>query len=207
MKRVISFFFLASIAVCYAHAADVKKPVQYNKEATLKLQEKLNPINSLETIINAANIEFLKSVDQLLTQGADPNIARAQDTEDTLIVLLFGLRVFNGNQSFLTFHEQTVQHALERGAKVDIKGDKGNGLLRTAIVIGNPALVTLLIDHGADVTQKDEEGNTPLQHTEKVLQVFNENFMSDLKTNPKLEKSLQNFEKIRDILKAAEQRK
>ena len=69
---------------------------------------------------------------------------------------------------------KAAQKLLELGATVSVKGDQGHRAL-TAIGDSDPsaeALVTLLVEHGANVNSIDSEGNTPLmklaelQHTQ-----------------------------------------
>jgi len=51
---------------------------------------------------------------------------------------------------------------LEKGAKVNAKGSRGDTPLMGAAHYGNTQIVRVLIEKGADVTVKDNEGNTAL---------------------------------------------
>src|SRR5579863_4848072 len=93
MNRLFSILVIAGMAIGSSQAAGVKQPIQYNKEATQKLQQKLNSLGSDPDYKVLDNLEFFKAIDQLILQGADPNTYREHDKDndkdDTATALLF----------------------------------------------------------------------------------------------------------------------
>ena len=148
----------------------------------------------------------------MLLQGADPNVFRTDpkdpnDKEDTLIALLFAsplFGMFTGSVDFGAV-ENTIKVALSHGANL---GNQGGRILHIAAIAGSPTMVKLAIDHGADMTYKDTEGDTILQAVEKAIQQLkNELPTASERVRSSVQKSLPRLEQILDILKAAGQKK
>ncbi|KAI3316990.1 hypothetical protein HD806DRAFT_516321 [Xylariaceae sp. AK1471] len=55
-----------------------------------------------------------------------------------------------------------IRTALENGANVNIRNDRGDTLLHSAIDHGNEAVVRLLLDNGANTNIQNDRGDTPL---------------------------------------------
>ena len=104
--------------------------------------------------------EFLLYV---ISQTETPTVA--------MVALLIekGARV---NQEGLRYHTALMQAAssdhldiakflLAKGAEVNAQTDEGTALMK-AVRHGNPYMVELLLDHGADLHAKHRSGNTPL---------------------------------------------
>ena|ERR1700722_13996654 len=205
MNKIFSTFILAGIAPWSAQAAEVKKRI-YREEATQNLQVKLNTISSEKDI---ATIEMLTAIDNLLTEGADPNIAPEGNKEQPLVVLLFTVLDINKNIPSAIV-ENIIKKAVDKGAHLDLKGEKGDKLLRFIITTGgSPAMVKLAIDYGADSTYKNTNfGKTPLMSIEQGIQNSKDAIKRMQEVDiPMHQKGVERFETIRDILKAAEQKK
>lgn len=218
MNQIFSTLIFAGIIPWSAQAVEVKQPVQYNPEATQKLQEKINSIKFPEEYAKIGSVEFLKSVDELLSQGADPNVTREIDKNDTLVALLFGVPfvyIYSYDQmhpttSTLNFSvlEKTIKYSLERGARLDIQGDKGAKNLHLAVTMGTPTMVKLIVDHGVDITQKNNEGSTVLTALERDIQETKDELSTMSESDRfSVQKNLTRMEQIRDILRTAEQKK
>src|ERR1700722_12899747 len=209
MKKILAGILL-SIATLSVQAAEVKQPMQYNQEATQKLQQKLNTLGSDPDKI-LADIEFFKTMDQLILQGADPNTYREHDKDNdkntTATALLFAaplmLKLLGKNVDY-PLVESMIKHALERGGSMDQKGDRGDKVLRAVIAYGSANMVKLAIEYGADMTQKDEDGDTPLMATEKGIQQL-KGGLKELKevAQPQLQKDIGRLEQIRQVLNTA----
>lgn len=62
---------------------------------------------------------------------------------------------------------------LEAGARVNVANNDGRTALHRAAIMGNPKLVKLLVEHGADPFVKDSHGRTPCYYAELYLTVNN----------------------------------
>eukprot|EP00520_Triparma_pacifica_P017738 CAMPEP_0118659514 /NCGR_PEP_ID=MMETSP0785-20121206/15154_1 /TAXON_ID=91992 /ORGANISM="Bolidomonas pacifica, Strain CCMP 1866" /LENGTH=1246 /DNA_ID=CAMNT_0006552627 /DNA_START=13 /DNA_END=3750 /DNA_ORIENTATION=- len=67
--------------------------------------------------------------------------------------------------------EEAFKAMLEKGAKVNVRSQKGLMPLHYAAKAGNYALVKLLIDYGADVNAQGSDGETALGYVESQLKV------------------------------------
>jgi hypothetical protein len=209
MNRVVSILILAGIAIGSMQAAEVKQQIKYNAQATQKLQEKLNTVAQQDV----GTGEFFKAVDELLLQGADPNVFRADPKDPnnkngTLIALLFAsplLGVFTGATIDFKALENTLKTAFSYGAHL---GNEGGLILLAAVAIGTPTMVKLAIDHGADITYKDENGDTPLTATQKGIQQLKDG-LKQIKevTQPEFQKDIARLEQIRQVLNTAKNMK
>jgi len=111
-------------------------------------EEYMSYSNDLERAYYEDDYEFAKD---LLEGGADPTEI-LPDTEDTLL----HTAVFHNDIHFLELFLQYGDPNVTNGY--------GQPLLHYAGYTENNNLIPLLIDSGADLTQTDEDGNTPL-HT------------------------------------------
>ncbi|KAL6605111.1 ankyrin [Neocallimastix sp. 'constans'] len=141
--------------------------------------------NGLNPLFYAIDEKNQPLVHYLLNQGADLHFNSEQEgtalshairsDEKSLIQYLIeqGANVHqlvkidhrNGSPLVIAIHKGSsidiIQCLLDRGA--DIHGDDGELIpLNEAVLHGNEAMVTYLIEHGADVNLMDEEGMTPL---------------------------------------------
>ena len=86
----------------------------------------------------------------LLERGADPK-ARDKNGETVLI-----RAAYSGEEGIFRL-------LLDRGVDVNAKARGGSSALLEAVALRNsPAILALLLEHGARVTDRDEEGFTPL---------------------------------------------
>ena|ERR1700722_11795798 len=200
MNKILSVLILANITAGTIQAVEVKQSMKYNKEATQQLQEKLNAMKS-ET--EFATAEFLTSVDQLILQGADPNIASQIDKSVSLMHLLFGVPILN-KQVNLPMLEDILTNAFKHGAKLDISGEVSDNILHYAIFQGSPVMIKIAIASGANASAKDAQGDTPLTHVERMIKQFDE---WPKEEKQKLQDTIHRFKKIRELLKTAEQKK
>lgn len=201
---------LSIVTNCFLVAAPIQQAIQYNREATQALQNKLNTIQTEEDI---ANNQILSSIDQLITQGADPNLAPKSNPEQPLVILLFTLpaQISNNKNSLINepMIEKIIKNALANGAHMNLDAQKSSQLLTFIMSTAeSPSFMQLAIDYGASVSLKMESGDTPLMVAEKTIALNKDTLkrIQDIDI-PMLQKSTLRFEKIRDILKAAEQKK
>lgn len=205
MKKMLSILILAGI-VPWSALAEVKQAIQYNAEATQKLQERLNTITQEKDI---ATLAMLKSIDQLIAQGANPNTAPERNKEQPLVVLLFMVPYLNKDIN-ASMVESIIKNALDKGAHLDLQGEKGDQLLRFIItMVESPAMVKLAIEYGADFTHKNaQHGNTLLESIDEGIQNMKNSIKRIQEVDlPMLQKGLQRYDQVRDILKAAAQKK
>ena len=87
----------------------------------------------------------------LLQRGADPD-AIASDGHDSTplrIAIMFG-------------RDESVDALLEGGATVDLADSEGNTAIFGAAALGHATIVESLVDRGAEVNRRNEDGVTPL---------------------------------------------
>lgn len=107
----------------------------------------------------------LESVQLLLASGADPN---QKDNEGRgPLMWTVGL---TRNDVTLSKRERMMSLLIEGGGNPDLQDARGQAPLLWASSFGRATLVKLLIDSGADVAVKDENGNSAL-HLAKNAEV------------------------------------
>jgi hypothetical protein len=225
MQKIFSILVLASVAFCPVQAVRIKPSMKYNKEATQKLQEKLNSIKSDTEVITS---DFLKVADQLITQGADPNIygGRGVPAYDAIQGFIgteykaFLSYLVSGSDQIqnpdIALIEKVTKNALDHGANpnADVRSGPGpkhgnDTIFGYATIFGLPIQVRLLIEYGADVSAKDaDSGETARTILEGIIKREKEE-LSDLPQAfmSKQQEDIARMEQIQDILKAAEQKK
>lgn len=111
----------------------------------------------------AAHYDQIRTVELLLSQGADVNLTSKHPVEVTsLHAALFGAALFGRKKD-------TVKLLLKHGADVNTqRGGKGwprSGwaALHYAVGFGFEDLVESILEHGADPAIRDDQGRTPLQ--------------------------------------------
>jgi len=215
MNKIFSILLLAGIIPQFTYTIDTKKRI-YRKEVTQKLQEKLDSVKSDVEIINP---DFLRVVDQLITEGADPNISGG-----------VGVPAYHAEHGFIGINKNTLLYHLIRGAdrihnpdealieKVTknalAHGADPNAVFEAAVVFGLPGQVQSLIEYGADVSSKNPDSDEPaLTILERIINREKEE-VSQMIANQvhqsfilKQQADIARMEQIRDILKAAEQKK
>jgi len=107
----------------------------------------------------------------LLTGGADPTLVTSDQT--TALMAAAGIDFVDGQDKYgvRTFDEditrlvrraqEAMTLCLETGLNVNAVNDKGQTALFGAVYIGDPLLVQLLVDHGAQIDVKNKRGQTP----------------------------------------------
>jgi len=114
----------------------------------------------------------------LLDHGADPNIATPEGTTpimESVLVPFFG----DLTGYFGMTYVQTVRVLLERGGDANAKTKHGVTVLIKAATGGDPAIMKLLLEHGADVRPRDSNGMTArdyavLLHHQEIAQMIAE---------------------------------
>jgi ankyrin repeat protein len=110
--------------------------------------------NKASVLGHAISSKHIDSVDLLLLHGADPN-----------------LRTGLGTPLTLTIYEQEwdmMRRLLDAGADVNATGTIRATALHVVVKHArDPKLVTLLLQHGANVGAKDAEGLSPLDWAER----------------------------------------
>ncbi len=185
------------------------KPIttSYSNEATQKLQEKLNAIESEEDFTKPL---FLKEIDQLIKAGANPNLSlqlkhKNQFGQDTVVdaIIRFLVRgpYFNENVDFALL-ENVVETALSHGAKTMVYDlEDENPLLFHAIAIDSPGIVKLLVDYGADLSYKNDKGNAAIDHAKEQLNL-KKTLLEQYKTRDTtdVKKDIDRWQKIVDVI-------
>ena len=101
----------------------------------------------------SAHNSAIETVDILLAAGADIHACTRWGTTALISAAIRG-------------HQPLVEHLLSCGADVDARSYDGKTPLLTVaklgIVLNQNGMVTLLLDHGADVSAKDREGCTAM---------------------------------------------
>ncbi len=165
MKRILVLFSLVS-------------------NLTLAAQTDLPEVNTYDSLGNTALIRAVKNqkideVNQLLTEGADPN----KPTKGGL----------NGSPLMYAVAYNNVPIAsalLSAGALIDQVDINGDPAINWATYYGYVASMKFLIENGADLTIKSKHG-TPvdvafrLWHADSVAQVFRKSMNADLPKNHK----------------------
>lgn len=198
MKKAIIFAF--GVSCISGSAPQLKKliPRQYNAEATRKLQETI--LTSESNDLTKAT--FLKSLEQLIKDGADPNmIVKAKEgaTSGPLMILLAQLS-YDSKIDFSVL-ENLINTALSNGAHVDVTDpDSGNTTLFYTIVNGSPGMIKLLLDHGADLSRKNKGGEDVANYAKKQLDHKKGQLERYKKDIPRTEKEIERLQKIITIL-------
>lgn len=215
MNKIFSILLFAGIIPQFTYTIDTKKRI-YRQEATQKLQEKLDTVKSDSDIIKP---DFLRVVDQLITEGANPNISGG-----------VGVPAYHAEHGFIEINKNTLLYHLVSGADRIHNPDEAliekvtknalahradpNTVFEHAVVFGLPGQVQSLIEYGADVLSKNpDSGETSLTILERIINREKEE-ISQMVSNQvhqsfisKQQADIARMEQIRDILKAAEQKK
>jgi ankyrin repeat protein len=224
MNKIFSVFILAGIASCSARAAELKKAVQYNHEATQKLQ---GTINSMAIGIQLLTPELLRAINALIDQGADPNIGHTVELETDvaesnkkvfsplLCYLVIGPALVGIYKDLdLALMETVTKNALEHGAdpntQDDMAGYFGTSVLGEAIHRGSPAQVKILLEHGATLSGiRTSRGDTPEVVLARDIMILKDALPHEKNPYARLraENDITRMEQILDILKTAQQKK
>ncbi len=155
-----------------------------NKEIQQLIVDRIEKQKMLANkLVNAVREQNIEETENLIKAGADINtlvigmhpLMLACETGNKELVKLLIEYGANLNQQdydgysallYVTDNTNNVEIArllLKAGANPNIKGFGGITPLHTAVFKGNPEMVELLIEYGADVNAKDEmKGETPL---------------------------------------------
>lgn len=99
--------------------------------------------------------QILQNIQELLTQGADPN---AQNEADEPLLFL-------ANETRIP---EIVQLLLKHGANPDTKDSQGNALLHE---VTSDDIIRVLLHAGANPNIQDNAGNTPLYHAIRYTRI------------------------------------
>ena len=136
MKKII--IFILCVIAGTAHA--------YNPEATQKLKEKINKTKETEEIVNQP---FMKEIEQLIKEGADPNVTIADPIGETSLIERLGLLWRQSKDT--TALENLFRFAIENGAQIVIDPEKT--LFFLSIAEAPIALVKMAINAGGSKQQ------------------------------------------------------
>jgi len=198
MKKIFSVLILVSIAPWPTQAYGVNQSMQYNQEATQKLKSAINALKAEEEV---GSIEFLKTVDTLVTQGADPNVGR-EGAPDGLLIFLVSAPMFNKNLD-RALQEKVVKNVLEHGANPNISSDRASAMHYAIGAGSSGAVIKLLIEHGVNLSEKSKFGKTPLEMVESDLQEQKDGLeYLQHKTVPNTQKNITRMRQILDTIKS-----
>jgi hypothetical protein len=228
VNRAFSILIISGMAIGSIQAAEVKQPIQYNKEATQKLQEK---IHSMETGAQLLTSEFLTIIDKLITEGADPNIGYAVELETydytkdvagpnkkifspLLGYLVIGPALVGLHKNLdLALIETVTKNALKHGAdpntQDDMAGLFGKSVLGEAIHRGSPAQVQMLLDHGATLSGiQTRRGDIPEVVLARDIMILKDALPHEKNPSAYLrtQNDIRRSEQILNILKAAQRK-
>jgi len=107
----------------------------------------------------------------LLSGGADPKLVTNDHTTALMAAAgidfvggqdKYGVRTFDEDLTRLVLRAQdALTLCFERGLDVNAANDKGQTEVFGAVYIGDPLLVQLLVEHGAQIDVKNQRGQTP----------------------------------------------
>ena len=116
------------------------------------------------------NFGHLEIVRLLLDSGADINTVSKNEFKATPL---------QGAAAFKAI--DLARLLIDRGAKVNCRGDEGGSPLHEAAGSGQIELARLLLDHGANINAKDDHGQTPLTIALEYKQTEMAKFLRDRK--------------------------
>lgn len=125
-----------------------------NWALTSASQKQLNNDRSPPTsLVQAIRQRDPGSIERLIAEGADLN---AEDAE-------FGVTMLGW--AALLGDEDTARLLIEKGADVQGRTRDGSSALHAAMYLGHPAVVQLLLSHGADPEAQNNRGERPLDNS------------------------------------------
>ena len=127
----------------------------------------------------AAGPTSYQCVEILLDHGADPHAKNLNGETPIASAVLIPLT----NSTVEENNLRTVKALLERGADVNTRFLRGFTPLMRAAIVGNPDMVRLLLDNGADVTAMSDDGKTAkaialMYHNDAIARMIDESIGS-----------------------------
>jgi hypothetical protein len=147
VKKTIIFILCTTVCSTYT----------FNPEATQKLKEKINKTKEVAEIVNQP---FMKEIEQLIKEGADPNVTIADPIGETSLIERLGLLWRQSKDT--TALENLFRFAIENGAQIVIDPEKP--LFFLSIVEAPIDLVKMAINAGGSKkqVQKNKEAATKI---------------------------------------------
>lgn len=192
-----ALIFLCSIFVSGAVYAKLI-PRKYNAEATEKLQQKLDKeLKSPQDITPV----YLKSVDKLMQEGADPNIILKSDDSTKSVELIVVLATMPALGVDKDSVEQVVKSALSYGANPNaIEPESGGKAIFFAAIHGSLGMVKAFLDHGAVLDPSNEKDRAFINKLKEKLVDKKEWLDFMLRENINKENSIKEAEQLLKIV-------
>lgn len=143
----------------------------------------------LELFLDAIRYRHIDRLEEILSTGVNPNVRvhnpMASTGESSLLVKLIDTRY--PNNSDLTDEAKVIELLLKAGSNLDVRNDKGLGLLHLAAKNARLELVDILIKQGVDKSSVDIYGQTAIFYAEdvKTLSYFLEREIGNLSDRDK----------------------
>jgi ankyrin repeat protein len=113
----------------------------------------------------------------LLENGADPN---AQNAElETPLHYVCYVEADPADQEFIDIEIQILKNLIAGGANVNIANTRKETPLFQAVIANRKDCIEILINAGADITVKDDQGKTPLDYGTKEVKAFLKSLKKD----------------------------
>lgn len=146
--------------------AGMHRPLRSQKVITsTRGMKKLTATEKLQEFINYPNIEtnqrdrFLKTVNEYIDAGANPNIRTTYEYQRPLLSMV--IVSFYGNTNYsVDYQVRIIQKLIDLGADVNAADNLGQTPLTRAASSNSPYLVELLLSNGADPNSKTNQGHT-----------------------------------------------
>ncbi len=183
---------------------------EYNTDATNKLQKLLDTTPNL-LYAAFAQKEFLQEIENLINQGANPNLTLIEDNEkieNIIIKYIVFAPIYNDLDNFEQL-ETTLETALKHGANPNVYVSNNTiPLIFRAITFDSPKMIDLLFEHGADKKLKDNKGNNLTQYIQSNIDILQKVLNDTIhKTIPEIEKEIDRVQKIIAIIESQPERK
>lgn len=149
------------------HAQQIRVAREYNPEATQKLQALIDSLaNSKAGYENASETAFLKDVNKLVKEGANPNI-REKTNENQLMEIILHGTMYGKNKDFILL-DDVLKTIIDNGGEVLMDPERP-GEITHAIVSVPASTIKMLVKSGKDQKQIEQKTKNALEIVDGVM--------------------------------------